>query len=211
MITTFYFAHCGENTFNYNSLNLEIPKNFIKKFMKIKKYKEIMIDKCIKILNERNRSNKKYNILTDYKMNNHTMSYEDEYWINVIFNPLNYEKLLSNGGEQFVLIDLNNFTHDINIVIKYFYSQLYVIVDPYYFIQGKIWINFHASPLSKYSFTEINKYSYSFFIYMNKLSIYLKYLYSIFQKYDYSMPKIKKDKEIQYLFKMFNIDTLFDN
>jgi len=211
MITTFRFTYYGENTFNYNSLNLEIPKNFIKKFIKIKKYKEIMIDKCIRILKERNQSNKKYNIISDYKMNSRIMSYENDDWINIIFNPLNYEKLLSNNGEQFVLIDLNNFTHDMNIIIKYLHYQLHVIIDPYYFIQGKIWINFLASSLPKYSFISMNRYSYYFLLYMNKLSIYLKYLYSIFQKYDYSISKIKKDKEVQYLFKMFNIDTLFDD
>lgn len=208
MIKNFPLIKCGDNQFIYNSLNLEIPKNFIKKFTTIKKYKEIMINKCIDITNDMKHANNEYNIISDYKINNRIMSVKNKHFITVVFNPLNYEKLLSTTGNQFVLIDLNNFTHDINIVIGYILSYLCVILDPYYFIQGKIWISFHTSILAKFSFIKLNQYSYQLYLYLNKLSIYLKYMYLLFQKCNYSMKKIKKNKEIQYLFKLFKINTL---
>ena len=209
MIKNFQLVKCGENQFIYNSLNLEIQKNLIKKFTTIKKYKELMINKCIKIANDTDHVNEEYNIISDYKMNDRITSMKNNRSITIIFNPLNYEKLLlTTGSNQFVLIDLNNFTRDINIVIGYIFSYLCVILDPYYFIQGKIWINFRSISLAKFSFIKINQHSYHLYLYLNKLSIYLKYMYSLFQKYNYSMKKIKKDKEIQYLFELFKINTL---
>ena len=136
----------------------------------------------------------KLSIYSDYKENSEREINVDGTVITIIFNIDNYERLLMSDCISYVLVDLNNFTHDISIISKYITMKYDYHINLYYFILGKIWIYFGTTALIKNTLIDSSVYYPDLQMELNRYSIYLRYLYS--KIYYYAIDKTLSKKEI---------------
>lgn len=157
------------------------------------------------------------NVYSDYKENEKREININNSNIVIIFNINNIERLLIDAAWVCVLIDLSNFTHDLNCINKYASNRFYIIVDPYYIIFSKIWILFPTMSLFKISLTNFALYSPDLYKYLNRISIHLNYLYSKIDLYinddsiskKMKLKKILEDKDIQNILKIYSSTKVY--
>jgi hypothetical protein len=191
---------------NYNSINfnfqIENIKPYLEKIAEKYNYHKNMIKlDCVNnltklISKEFNFNN--INIISDYKENSNKNITLFNICVNIIFNINNYERLCSNDNLSCVLIDLYNFNNNINLISKYFPKRIFIYIHPYYILFGKFWFIFNVTTTSKHLFIDYSIYNPQLYIILNKLSTYLKYLYSHINEIilDNEINKINKFKKI---------------
>ena len=158
-------------------------------------------------------------VYSDYKENeSHNINIINSTVITIIFNVNNFERLLLvDASRIFVLIDLSNFTHDFNIIAKYI-SAYNILIDPYYIIFSKVWINFSTSSLIKNSFIEYIPYNPNLYKCLNRISFLINCLYVIINKYisnesigkKVKLKRIMTDKDINNILKIINTINIKD-
>jgi len=205
---------------NYNSI--ECPDNikpYLKQIMEkctdyhINTIKQQSIKNLAKQFKSKDESISNHIILSDYKENEKREIKVNGEIITIIFNVKNFERLLLKNSTMCVLINLYNFSHDFNIINKYIKNNLFIVFDSNYIIFGKIWFVFLATPTMKLSLIDYSMYNSGLYKYLNKISVYLNYLYSKINLYvnDESISKkmkikqILNDKDIRNILKMYNI------
>ena len=135
--------------------------------------------------------------------------------LTIIFNINNFERLLLLPGMSCVLVDLCNFTHDFNILSKYFGKYITYMINNYYLLLGKIWIIFYASPIVKNSMINYSAYNPDLYMSLNRISVHLKWLYSKMYSYiiDESVPKKMKlkrmieDKYVKNILELYGLNV----
>jgi len=173
---------------NYNSVVMpenvrECLPELVSKFFdeyKPSTIKQACTNELVECLNAMRPKHKDFIIISDYKENEkRIVPVENGQMVNIIFNVNNYERLFLNYNISCVLIDMMNFSKEFNVISKYInegYYQCYV--HPYYLVFGKIWFIFSAIPFKKNVLSNSALYSPDLHMYLNKISVYLKALYS---------------------------------
>lgn len=138
------------------------------------------------------------NIISDHLENSaYVVDYTVHQTMAIIFNPSNLERLLIDDEVICVLMNLNNFTHDYQIINKYLPRLWSVIVEPKRLVRGYIWVMLSTNNIRKNTFENSLKFSVSFQFLTITLSTKLKQLQTIIQRNEFNNRQCKKDKEFQ--------------
>jgi len=205
--------------YNQDVLNYldKIIKKYSIKYKNIKDIKNNCINELLSITSLLYDS--KFNIISDYNENKEKeLKYENN--LTIIFNINNFERLLLNIGCYCILINLTNFSNEINKINKYIFGNtIRIYIHPYYIIFGKIWIIANCSHIAKHYLDDYILYIPNLYIELNIISTYLNILYKKMEMYFNSsnssnlnkntnldiMKKIMNDKEIQSIFNKFKL------
>lgn len=138
------------------------------------------------------------NIISDHLENSaYVVDYTVHQTMAIIFNTSNLERLLIDDEVICVLMNLNSFTHDYQIINKYLPRLWYVIVEPKRLVRGYIWVMLSTNNIRKNTFENSLKFSVSFQFLIISLSSKLKQLQTVIQRNSFNNRQCKKDKEFQ--------------